>query len=154
MVQQMRNQDFERPPNVDSSRGRKQKEQAEPEEQTGGFFHAGLTPELQQSLVNYSRRAVAGARVAGRLARRAHDDEKLARREDRLEKLLTAAVEHYARALELFDAWKAQRASSKQPGREGAAGRRAAAAGRARSGRRSLRRSSSSICGSRSRCAC
>ena len=54
------------------------------------------------------------ARVAGRLARRAHDDEKLARREDRLEKLLTAAVEHYARALELFDAWKAQRASSKQ----------------------------------------
>ena len=114
MVQQMRNQDFERPPNVDSSRGRKQKEQAEPEEQTGGFFHAGLTPELQQSLVNYSRRAVAGARVAGRLARRAHDDEKLARREDRLEKLLTAAVEHYARALELFDAWKAQRASSKQ----------------------------------------
>ena len=61
MAQQMRNQDFERPANVDHGRGRKQKE-PEPEEQTGGFFHLGLTPELQQSLVNYSRRAVAGAR--------------------------------------------------------------------------------------------
>ena len=94
MAQQMRNQDFARPANVDRTRARKQKEPEEPEEQTGGFFHSGLSPELQESLIYYVRRTAEGARREGRLARKAHDDEKLARREDRLQKLLSAAIEH------------------------------------------------------------
>jgi hypothetical protein len=114
MAQQMRNQDFERPPNVDHGRGRKAKLQPSAAEGSNGFFHNGLTPELQQSLVDYTRHAAAEARAEGRRALKAHADEKLQRREDRLEKLLNAAVEHYAYALELFDAWKAQRATGKQ----------------------------------------
>ena len=78
-----------------------------------GFFYSGLTPELQQSLVDYTRRAAEGARAEGRRALKAHADEKLARREDRLQTLLNAAIEHYAYSMELFDAWKAQRAKSK-----------------------------------------
>ena len=50
-----------------------------------------------------------GARSGGRLALKAHDNEKLTRRADQLQTLLTAAVERYAYALELFDAWAAQR---------------------------------------------
>ena len=114
MAQQMRNQDFERPPNVDHGRGRKAKLQPSAAEGSNGFFHNGLTPELQESLVDYTRRAAEGARAAGREALKAHDEEKLKRREDRLEKLLNAAVEHYAYSLELFEAWKAQRATGKQ----------------------------------------
>ena len=104
MAQQMRNQDFDRPANVDHGHGRKAKAQPVAEESSSGFFYSGLTPELQQSLVDYVRRAAAEARAEGRRALKAHADEKLARREDRLEKLLNAAIEHYAYALELFDA--------------------------------------------------
>ena len=44
-----------------------------------------------------------GAQSEGRLALKAHDEEKLERRADRLQTLLlTAAVERYAYALELF----------------------------------------------------
>ena len=43
-----------------------------------------------------------------------HDADKLARREERLIVQLNAAVDAYAYALELFDAWKAQRLTSKQ----------------------------------------
>ena len=111
MAQQMRNKDFERPKKVDTGRGRKRKETPEPERD--GFFYSGLNSRLQDSLVEYSRRATAPARVAGRSALKAHDDEKLARREERLETLLNKAVEHYAYALELFNAWQAQRATSK-----------------------------------------
>ena len=114
MAQQMRNQDFERPANVDHGRGRKTKQQPAVAEGGSGFYYSGLTPELQQSLVDYTRRTAEDARAAGRQALKAHADEKLQRREARLEKLLTAAVEHYAYALELFDAWKSQRATGKQ----------------------------------------
>ena len=38
---------------------------------------------------------------------------KLARREERLVELLNAAVDHYARSMELFDAWRVQRATSR-----------------------------------------
>ena len=44
------------------------------------------------------------------MALKAHDEEKLQRRADRLESLLERAVERYAYALELYDAWAAQRA--------------------------------------------
>ena len=109
VAQQMRNQDFERPPKVDEGRGRKRKQELEPEAQHVGFFYAGLTPELQSSLIEYARHAAIGARSEGRLALKAHDEEKLERRADRLQTLLTQAVERYAYALELFDAWAAQR---------------------------------------------
>ena len=121
IAQQMRNGDFERPANVDHGRGRNSKQQraaadgsSGAAEGSSGFFHSGLTLELQQSLIDYTRRAAAEARAEGRRALKAHADEKLSRREDRLEKLLNAAVEHYAYAMELFDAWQAQRAKSKQ----------------------------------------
>ena len=39
MAQQMRNQDFERPPNVDHGRGRKAKLQPSAAEGSNGFFH-------------------------------------------------------------------------------------------------------------------
>ena len=112
MAQQMRNGDFDRTANVDHGRGRKRKKAEQ--ELKGGFFWTGLTPELQSSLVEYTRKAAAGARAEGRRALKAHDDEKLQRREERLKTLLNAAVDHYAYALELFDAWKAQGATSKQ----------------------------------------
>ena len=63
----------------------------------------------RSSSTRNARRAAIGAQSEGWLARKAHDDEKLERRADRLLTLLTAAVERYAYALELFDAWAAQR---------------------------------------------
>ena len=109
IAQQMRNQDFERPANVDHGRGRKRKQQAAAEEGGGGFFHSGLTPELQQSLVEYTRGAAAGAAADGRLALSAHSEEKLQRREDRVQALLNATIQHHAEAKELFNDWMAQR---------------------------------------------
>eukprot|EP00966_Prymnesium_polylepis_P027388 633569-Prymnesium_polylepis.1 len=114
VAQQMRNGDFERARAADPVRGRKRARQQPPEQASDGFFHAGLTPQLQQSLVEFTRHAAADARVDGRLALTAHDQEKLARREERTITLLNAAVERYAYALELFDAWQAQRAKSKE----------------------------------------
>ena len=70
----------------------------------GGFFYS-LTKEMQQSLVEYARRAAKGARADGRVALQAHDADKLVRREERLTVLLNAAVDAYAYSLELFDAW-------------------------------------------------
>jgi len=114
MAQQMRNQDFERPPPVLSDR-RKRKHQ--PAAHLGGFFYSGLSAELQASLVAYSRKAAVGARADGRLALSAQEAEKLARREERLQTLLNNTVERYAYAKELFNAWAkegGQRACSKQ----------------------------------------
>ena len=107
IVQQMRNGDFERARVADPVRGRKRTRDMQPE-QLDGFFHSGLTQELQQSLVEYARKAAEGARKDGRLALKEHDEEKLARREERLITMLNAAVDRYAYALELFDAWAAK----------------------------------------------
>ena len=79
-----------------------------------GFFWAGLNDRLRNSLVEFSRGSLAGARRDGRLALAAHDAAKLARREERVTALLNAAVDHYAYALELYDAWTQQRAKSKR----------------------------------------
>ena len=117
IAQQMRNGDFNTPPKIDNTRGRKRKEGHEQQPARGGFFHTGLTPELRESLVDYARHSVAEARKAGRAALKAHDDEKILRRELRTQTQLDAAIEHYARALELFDAWSKPdglRATSKQ----------------------------------------
>ena len=107
MAQQMNNQDFERPPNVQYKAG---KENAPPREHVGGFYHNGLNQRCQQSLVEFSRLAAPKARADGRLALVAHDQHKLAKREDRLEKLLKMAVELHAESMELFAAWEATRA--------------------------------------------
>ena len=45
---------------------------------------------------------------------KAHAKEKLAQREERLTTLVNAAVDRYAYALELFDAWRERRLKSKQ----------------------------------------
>ena len=55
-----------------------------------------------------ARHDVAGARAEGRQDKRAHDDEKLARREEAVQRQIVTAVDKYAAALELFDQWKAQ----------------------------------------------
>ena len=44
----------------------------------------------------------------GRAEKQGHDEEKLARREEAVQRLLNATVERYAAALELYDAWRAQ----------------------------------------------
>ena len=103
MAQQMRNRDFERPTAVLSDRRKRKHERAE---HVGGFFYDGLTDELRASLVEYARRAAAGARVDGRAALQAQEAEKLARREERTQILLNKAVGQYAYAKELFKAWQ------------------------------------------------
>ena len=114
MAQQMVNHDFDRPLPISHDRGRKRKEQdgEAPPEQRGGFFHFGLTPTLQWSLVEYVRRQVDRARKDGRAAMKAQEEEKLSRREERVITLLNKAVEHYAYAKECFEAWETQRATS------------------------------------------
>ena len=112
--QQMVNQDFWRLLPVDSDRGRKRKETGDEEAQRGGFYHSGLTPELQQSLVDYVRHAAEGARRDGRVALQEQEAEKLSRREERVITLLNKAVEHYAYAKECFEAWQMQRAKTKE----------------------------------------
>jgi superoxide dismutase len=108
IAQQMRNGDFERAENLNSvKRTRK-----DSEEKSAGFFHAGLTDELRESLVELARHEAPKARADGRAATVAHDQHKLAHREERVISMLNAAVEHYAYALELFKAWEAQRAKS------------------------------------------
>ena len=112
MAQQMRNGDFNRAPTITHDR-RKRKEGAEPEVQRDGFFWSGLTDALRDSLVEMARHEANEARKAGRAALLAHDEHKLARREERLTEMLNAAVEHYAYATELFKAWEAQGVKSK-----------------------------------------
>ena len=70
MAQQMRNQDFERPPTVVSDRRRCKRACTE---HAGGFFYDGLTLELRCSLVEYARRAADGARKEGRAALEAQE---------------------------------------------------------------------------------
>ena len=55
-----------------------------------------------------ARRDLSGARATARQDRRSHDEEKLSRREEALQRQLNRAVDKYAAALELYDEWKAQ----------------------------------------------
>ena len=108
MSQQMRNHDFDLPENVAHDRRHAKQREGEAPKQAGGFFYTGLTVSLQESLVEYSRHAAEDARRDGRAALAAHDAAKLARREERLQTLLNAAVDHYARAKELFNMWQGE----------------------------------------------
>ena len=150
IAQQMRNQDFERPANVDHGRGRKRKQQPQPHR--GGFFYTGLTPELQQSLVEYTRGARTDAQAEGREALRAQEEERLQKREERVQKLLTAAIDRHAEAKELYKDWMAQRAHLN--GGTLDKGGIARALNDAQGKPLYLRRSSCSTCGGRSRCVC
>ena len=89
---------------------RSQKEAPDADRQ--GFFHRGLTVELQQSLVEMARLGVEGARKEGRQAMEQHGQHKLRSRDERLQDALDKVVEQYARAKELFSAWQRQRADS------------------------------------------
>ena len=114
MAQQMRNHDFDRPPAVVSDRRKRKHEKAA---HVGGFFYSGLSVELQESLVEYTRHAAAPARQAGREALIAQDEEKLERREERVITQLNKHIDQYAYAMELFEAWEelgGQRARSKE----------------------------------------
>ena len=91
---------------------RKRKEDNEPELR-GGFYYSGLCESMRESLVEYARLSLKGAVRDGHEALKEHDTAKLARREERLVELQNAAVDHYARSMELFDAWVAQRATSR-----------------------------------------
>ena len=103
MALQMHNGDFERPLPVDQGRGRKRKAAGEGAASTpSGFFYTGLTPELQWSLLEFTRREAVNARTAGREALQEQDAERLSRREERVITLLNKAVEHYAYSKELF----------------------------------------------------
>ena len=84
LAQQMRNHDFER---------------------LTGFFHRGLSEQLQESLVSFAMHEAPRARKAGHADLVVHDMAKLARREDRVILLLNAAVADYAYAKELFNGW-------------------------------------------------
>ena len=54
------------------------------------------------------RHKLNGAQATARAEMAAHNEEKLSRREEALTRQLNAAVDRYAEALELFDAWKTQ----------------------------------------------
>ena len=53
-----------------------------------------------------ARRRLPDALKEGRAEVLSHDQEKLLRREEAVQRQLNAAVERYAAALELFDQWR------------------------------------------------
>ena len=72
-----------------------------------GFFWE-LNDGLRGALVSMVRRELPKALAVGRSQQRSHDEEKLSRREEALQRRLNSVVEKYAEALELFDQWQAQ----------------------------------------------
>jgi hypothetical protein len=85
---------------------RKRKKTAEPEARPLGFFWRLSTP-MRHALLATGRRLAPEERSSARADKAAHDAEKLARREEAVQRQLRAAVEKYAEGLELFDAWRA-----------------------------------------------
>ena len=110
LVQQRTAHDFDRPLRIVSDR-RKRKATAaaqdEAETLQAGFFWR-LQQPMRHALMQMARRGADGARKAGRADKRAHDEEKLARREEALQRQLVLAVDRYAEALELYDQWATQ----------------------------------------------
>ena len=94
VAQQMRMGDFDGVAPILSDRRKRKATEAEPPAQAG-FFHRMAEP-LKHSLIETGRIHRADARAAGRAALVAHDEAKLARREERTITLLNAAVEAYA----------------------------------------------------------
>ncbi|KAL1520481.1 hypothetical protein AB1Y20_022061 [Prymnesium parvum] len=107
LVQQRTAHDLDRPLRIVSDR-RKRKATPLEETESGGFFWNVLDDNLRSALVSMARHELAHALKVGREERHQHDEEKLARREESLQRQLNATIEKYAAALELFDAWKTQ----------------------------------------------
>ena len=110
IVQQHTAHDFDQPLFVPSDRRKRKQGREDPEvaQQEAGFFWRVLDTKLRGALVDMSRRELSGACKTAREEKRAHDEEKLSRREESLQLQLNAAVDKYARALELYDQWKVQ----------------------------------------------
>ena len=105
VVQQRAAHDYDRPLDVVSDR---RKRKAEPAEAPPLGFFWRLRADLRSSLVTMARRRLPDALKEGRAEVLSHDQEKLLRREEAVQRQLNAAVERYAAALELFDQWRAQ----------------------------------------------
>ena len=88
-----------------SDRRKRKASTPEPEKQEVGFFWK-LTASARHALLMMARRLAPKERSSTRADKVAHDREKLARREEAVQRKLRAAVDKYAEALELFDAWK------------------------------------------------
>ena len=107
IVQQRSAHDFDRPSRVVSDR-RKRKATEAPLEFTGGFFWQ-LSRELRHSLIEMARHELKPAIAKAREEKLSHDEEKLSKREQAVQRQLNSVVAKYAEALELFDAWSKQR---------------------------------------------
>ncbi|EOD24721.1 hypothetical protein EMIHUDRAFT_206823 [Emiliania huxleyi CCMP1516] len=105
VVQQRAAHDYDRPLDVVSDR---RKRKAEPAEAPPLGFFWRLRADLRSSLVTMARRRLPDALKEGRAEVLSHDQEKLLRREEAVQRQLNAAVERYAAALELFDQWRKQ----------------------------------------------
>ena len=102
IIQQRNSHDFDRTLRIVSDR-RKRKQTAgtpePPQTEMAGFFWR-LSKPMRDSLVTMARRELAPAVKAAAQEKEAHDAEKLARREEALQKALSNAVDRYAHALE------------------------------------------------------
>ena len=110
VVQQRSAHNFDRPLRIVSDR-RKRKATTEQPKFEGGFFWR-LSTELRGSLVEMARRELTSAVKKGQEEKQQHDEEKLSKREQAVQRQLNSAVDKYAEALELFDAWKSQKVMS------------------------------------------
>ena len=72
-----------------------------------GFFWRLAAP-LRGSLVSMARHELPARLKEGRVDKLSHDEEKLQRREEAVQRQLNATVDRYAAALELFDQWETQ----------------------------------------------
>lgn len=105
IVQQRTAHDFDRPAAVVSDR-RKRKVTQE-EAPTVGFFWT-LSGSLQGSLIVAARHELPCVLKQGRIETNLHDEEKLQRREEAVQRQLNLTVEAYAETLELFEQWRSQ----------------------------------------------
>ena len=105
IIQQRTQHDFDRSVTIVNDR-RKRKSDAEQEKKLGFFWT--LRAELRESLGLVARRDLPEALKQDRADRRAHDAEKLKRREEAVQRQLQSAADKFAESLELFDQWQAQ----------------------------------------------
>lgn len=108
VIQQRTAHDFDRELTIISDRRKRKHSPAEEERTPGGFFYTKLDDKLRSTLLETARRDLKGAQKECRVEKQAHDGEKMARREEALQRQLNRVVERYAEALELFDQWKTQ----------------------------------------------
>eukprot|EP00966_Prymnesium_polylepis_P136876 3162791-Prymnesium_polylepis.1 len=112
IVQQRGAGDFDRPLPIVSDRRKRKATTPEPTQQLGFFWR--LSAPLRAALVRVARSELPKALKVGRAERRSHDEEKLKRREESLNKQLGILVERYAEAKELYDQWCSQGIADKK----------------------------------------